>query len=78
MSEKFADESDRATAIEEAERGASERAIRLAANSKHRDLVPVGTCYYCGEDVRPDQIFCDRDCGSGYDQLQAARKRNGR
>ena len=74
---RVADESDRATAIEEAERNSSEAAIRLAANSKHRDLKPVGTCYYCGEDVGPNKIFCDKDCSSGYDQMQAARKRNG-
>lgn len=74
---RFADESDRATALEEAERNASEAAIRKAANSKNRDLKPVGTCYYCGEDVDHNKIFCDSDCGSGYDQLQAARKRNG-
>lgn len=73
---RFADESDRATALEEAEREHMVSKARLAA--KHRSLVPVGTCYYCGEDVRPDQIFCDGDCGSGYDQLLAARKRNGK
>lgn len=75
---QYADESDRATAIEEAERNACEAAVRKAANSKHRDLIPVGTCYYCSEDVGLGKIFCNSDCGSGYDQEQAARKRNGK
>lgn len=72
---RFADDSDRATALEEAEREYMVQQAREAA--KHRHLVPVGTCYYCGEDVRKPKVFCDHDCAAGYDQLLAARRRNG-
>jgi hypothetical protein len=75
---QYADQSDHATALEEAERNYMESAVRKAANSKNRDLVPVGTCYYCTEDVGEGKIFCNSDCGAGYDQEQAARKRNGK
>lgn len=73
--EKFADESDRATALEEAER---EHMVSMArAAAKNASLKPVGTCYYCGEDVRQPRVFCDSDCADGYEKLQASRRRNG-
>lgn len=75
---QYADDSDRATALEEAERTYMESAVRKAANSKNRDLEPNGSCHWCGEDVGPEKIFCNSDCGSGYDQDKAARKRNGK
>ena len=73
--DKFADESDRATALEEAERDYLVTQARNAASN--RTLKPVGTCYYCGEDVRGNRLFCDSDCADGHGQLEAARRRNG-
>lgn len=75
VSENFADLSDRATALEEAER---EFLVLAARNAAKDTLKPVGTCYYCGEDVRAPRLFCDGECADGYKQLQASMRRNGR
>lgn len=74
--EKFADESDRATAYEEAEREYAIAAVRNAARSP--GIKPIGTCYYCAEEIKPPRIFCDGECADGYKEEQAKRVRLGR
>lgn len=76
MTEFFPDESDRASALEGAERSARIAAVQAAArNSRMR---PVGSCYYCSAPVGAGHLFCDKDCASDYELVQSARIRNGK
>ncbi len=75
MIAKCSDDSDRATALEEAEREYLVAKARRAA--RHPGLMPTGTCHYCGEDVTHPRLFCDSDCADGFEELESARRRNG-
>lgn len=70
----YADNMDRATALEELEREHSLTRIRQQAQV--RDL-PTGSCKFCENDVEHPKIFCDEDCRDMWQHLQAANKRNG-
>ena len=39
-------------------------------------LAPIGICYYCSEAVPGQQLFCDSECGEGWEEEQRAKKRN--
>jgi hypothetical protein len=30
-------------------------------------LRPVGTCYYCDQDVTGNRLFCDKDCSKDWE-----------
>lgn len=64
------DELDRAQMMEEKER---EAALLL----RKPVLKPVGVCWYCGEPVHSESLFCDIDCRNDYEKEQEAKKRNG-
>lgn len=74
MREVFADVSDRATAIEEAERDRSIRAAR--ESSSRRRLAPIGTCHFCEEPVSPKQLFCNGDCANDWSREDAFLRAN--
>lgn len=57
----MADEIDRASDLETAERDALIAAIRA------RPSMPcVGHCYNCGSEVANNILFCDSDCSKDY------------
>lgn len=57
---KFADDSDRATALEEAAIEMQVAAVRNKANQL--ELEPTGFCLNCGEALEEGRRFCDKDC----------------
>lgn len=60
QAEKFTDESDRATALEEAAIEASLSQIRINANKL--EFEPTGFCLNCNEPLAEGKRFCDKDC----------------
>lgn len=64
--EKYADESDRATAIEEA---AIETALQMVRNrASEMELKPTGFCFNCEAELDEGKRFCDKDCLDDYDR----------
>lgn len=59
----MADEIDRANDMAELNLAAS-LAVRRSA------LVPCGRCHYCDESLRPNVLFCDKDCRDWFEQEQ--------
>ncbi len=44
-------------------------ALRIEAiRNRGRELHPVGSCYFCGEPVGPEHLFCDADCSYDYER----------
>jgi hypothetical protein len=37
-----------------------------------------GSCHYCGEDVRGNQLFCNSECAADYEHEQKILKAQGR
>lgn len=37
---------------------------------KYSNVKPKGTCHNCHEPVKPNQLFCDSECGTDYDKRQ--------
>jgi len=37
-----------------------------------------GSCHYCGEDVRSNQLFCNSECAADYEHEQKLLKAQGR
>lgn len=70
------DISDQATAHEERCRDASLAAQRAQAQAQR--LPPRGACYYCEAALDGERRFCDAECRDGFEQLQTARRRNGK
>lgn len=52
---------------------------RLSAfrSKVHQSLTPVGSCYYCEEDLPPGRIFCDAQCRDDYEREQRLRRMHG-
>ena len=71
MDERVSDPLDRAAQLEEAERA-------TAALFRKPVLKRTGRCYNCGEPVQPQALFCDADCRTQHEAIQAAKARNGR
>lgn len=62
--EKFSDESDRATALEEA---AIEIAVQqIRSKAKQLEIKPTGFCFNCEAKIDSDKRFCDKDCLDDY------------
>ncbi|MDT3707440.1 MAG: hypothetical protein ROZ09_11480 [Thiobacillus sp.] len=57
----MADEIDRASEIETAERDA-----RVAAARGRPSMPAVGACYNCGEEIGRGLVFCDIDCRDDF------------
>lgn len=72
QAEPITDVSDMATAREELDREAA--MIEARRNTHH--LTPNGRCYYCGELVDDEHVFCDAECSHAWDQEQSAILRN--
>jgi hypothetical protein len=49
-----------------------------AMSRRHATLPSVGTCYSCAERVAEGRRFCDSDCLSDWERIEAARRRGGR
>lgn len=58
--EKFADESDRASALESAALESNVLAARQKANKL--DFEPTGFCLNCDEPLEEGKRFCDKNC----------------
>ena len=71
MDERVSDPLDRAAQLEEAER-------TTAALFRKPVLKRTGRCYNCGEPVQPAALFCDADCRTQHEAIQAAKAHNGR
>jgi hypothetical protein len=67
-----ADEADRA-------QDSIDFAMKMAVDKMKNSpgLRPVGLCYYCGEEVKGDLRFCDKDCLSDWQHEQNCRARSG-
>lgn len=65
---------DRANDLVDLERESMQAAIQAQAAIRP---APTGRCFYCDEIVSDDRRFCDRECASGFEREQEARKRNG-
>lgn len=64
--EKYPDESDRATAIEEA---AIETALQMIRNkASETELKATGFCLNCDAKLEEGKRFCDKDCLDDYDR----------
>lgn len=59
------DELDRAARLEELERTSCVNRVR--AQGAGPKLEPMGECHYCGEEVDPPRLFCDKTCAQAYD-----------
>lgn len=68
-----ADPSDMATELEELH-----LQVSLANQRAVLRMKPKGICYYCSEPVSVGAMFCDTDCCQWYEDVEAAKKRNGR
>jgi hypothetical protein len=64
--EKFADESDRASAVEAASINLSIQLARNKANQKEYE--PTGFCLNCGEKLSKLKRFCDKDCTDDHER----------
>lgn len=72
---ELADESDRASVYEQAER---EACIRRAVLASERRLKAGVLCHNCGDPVPPDAEFCEGgECRADYEARVAAKRRNG-
>lgn len=74
--ERFADESDRAAAIDaQIQAGAIEahRVRQALADARHRQ----GTCSNCGATCLPLAVYCDKDCREDDEKRLAAHRRTG-
>jgi predicted nucleic acid-binding Zn ribbon protein len=68
-----ADDSDRATLIEEEERARKIKEAQDAA--KVREKKPKGRCYYCDAEIPLPKLYCDRECAEDDELLKRARQR---
>lgn len=60
-----------------ADRDEAEYALRVAASRKPVGPVPNGRCHYCDELVGDNQRFCDHECATAYERVQALRRIRG-
>lgn len=71
----MADELDRAS---DYERAAVESATKHIRNSaRQRQLIPVGSCYYCNTSLSSGMLFCDAECRDDWEAEKASQQRNG-
>lgn len=68
QAEKFTDESDRATALEEAAIEASLSQIRINANKL--EFEATGFCLNCDEKLEEGHRFCNKDCMEDFTKRQ--------
>lgn len=54
------------------------RLAAIEACRHHRGLIARGSCWFCEEQLPPEQKFCDRDCAADYELEQAALVRAGK
>lgn len=47
-------------------------------NKARQQLIPTGLCYYCEEDVKSGELFCNQNCRDDYDDEQRRLKLSGR
>ena len=56
-----------------------EQAYLAAALARRQEtLIAMGRCYSCDEAVDVGLRFCDADCATDWERIDAARKRGGR
>jgi hypothetical protein len=63
------------------EREQKDRELSIANQRKRTNLMPVGTCYFCGSPLRDGALFCTyngkSECRDDYERIEKARERNG-
>lgn len=68
--------SERQIDMDEADRADQEVTMGIAESMRRKKSVgpaPCGACYFCGEDVGPDQRWCNKDCQDDW-ELEQRRK----
>ena len=50
---------------------------RQSLKAAQAALLPCGACYYCGDDVQGQKLFCDLEHGREWQREQDAYRRNG-
>lgn len=50
-----------------------EFARRQLAHRAKRELVPLGLCYNCDEQLTDKRLFCDADCRKDWERFNATR-----
>lgn len=73
MSDRLPDDTDRASALMDAERESLVAQVRAKVGLQ--ELQPDGECHWCGDEVASPRLFCDGGCASEWDM---ARKRQTR
>lgn len=68
------DEVDRGNAT--AEMNLAGYIAEIRARARH-NLVPMGVCHNCGEDLR-NAVFCDPECRRDFDHRVDVRRRTAR
>lgn len=55
-----------------------QHALDAAMRRRHAALIPMGRCYSCEAIVGDGRRFCDKDCATDWERIEAARRREGR
>lgn len=66
--EKFADDSDRATALEEA--AVEAKLKHIMDNANKLEFEPTGFCLNCDTPLDDGVRFCDKDCADDFTKRQ--------
>lgn len=74
--ERYADESDRAAAIDAAIQ-ADAIALHRAREARVRATQTPGRCTNCGEACAPLAVYCDTACRADHERRLSARQRSG-
>ena len=70
----MSDDADRADSLIDSTIQA--RVQRASQEARRRQLIPLGTCYYCESPLRNGMLFCDAECRNDWEEEQAAHRRN--
>lgn len=54
------------------------REAMSSRNKARQQIQPTGLCYYCTEEVKSGELFCDQFCRDDYDAEQRRLKAQGR
>lgn len=52
-------------------------AAAIAHVGRQPRMMGTGRCWFCDEVIKPDLLFCDRDCRDDFERERAARVRAG-
>lgn len=66
------------TANDNADAILSAQIAHRSSTASHRELSPMGACYYCQCQVHSGMLFCDSLCRDDFQAEMAAKARNGK